>query len=103
MALTIEQEQEDGVAVLRLRGDLDVHTKEELQARLEELLDQGAETIRLDLTNVDYIGSVAIAVMVGVSKRLVRKGGRLLVRPGSNETRRHFGLLNLDTLLDIEG
>ena len=41
--------------------------------------------------------------MVGVSKRLVRKGGRLLVRPGSNETRRHFGLLNLDTLLDIEG
>ncbi len=102
MPLTIEQSELEGTAVLHLRGDLDVHTKDDLEAKLDELMAQGATTVRLDLTAVDYIGSVAIAVMVGASKRLIRRGGRLTITPGSPEVRRHFGLLNLDTLLDIE-
>lgn len=102
MALTIAQEEREGVPTLSLSGDLDVHTKEDLEEALEELMSSGATVIRLDLTQVDYVGSVAIAVMVSASKRLARHDGKLLIKPGSRETRRHFGLLNLDMLLDIE-
>lgn len=102
MPFAIRSAEENEITTLFVEGDLDIKTKDELEEELSKLVEAGAENIRLDLSKVEYLGSVAIAVMVQFSKRLQRKGGRLMVKAGSNETRRHFALLNLDVLLDLE-
>lgn len=102
VAITLTEEVRSDETVVRVAGDLDVHTRSDLQEHLHRLIAQGAQVIRLDLTEVDYVGSVAIAVMIEASKRLRRRGGRLVVVPGSREARKHFGLLNLEEVLEIE-
>ena len=102
MPFAIRSSEENEIETLFIEGDLDIKTKDELEEKLSELVESGSTHIRLDLSKVDYLGSVAIAVMVQFSKRLQRKGGKLIIRAGSTETRRHFALLNLDVLLDLE-
>lgn len=102
VAITLTEEVAGDETTVRISGDLDIHTRSDLQEHLHGLIARGARVIRLDLSDVEYVGSVAIAVMIEASKRLQKRGGRLVVVPGSSEARKHFGLLNLDHVLEIE-
>lgn len=65
-------DQTDGVATLRLIGDVDRTS----QRRLEEAYGRsGSGAVILDFTHVDYINSTGIAVIVGVLAK-ARAAGR---------------------------
>jgi anti-anti-sigma factor len=87
---------------LRVSGSLDVASKGELERALEKLVESGKNNIRLDLSKVDYLGSVALAVLINASKTLRRRGGELRIATSSSQTRRHLKLLNLESLLGPE-
>ena len=68
----IAVDQTDGVATLRLIGDVDRTS----QRRLEEAYGRsGSGAVILDFTHVDYINSTGIAVIVGVLGREMRAFG----------------------------
>lgn len=90
-----------GVCV-RVSGSLDIASKGELEQALESLLDSGVNNIRLDLSGVGYLGSVALAVVINASKTLRRRGGELRLVTSSAQTRRHLKLLNLESMLAPE-
>lgn len=98
--MTPPSEAADGVFQLRLSGSLDLATRSELERTLQELVDGGATHLRIDLSGVDYLGSVALAVVINTAKTLRRRGGELRLVTGSPQTRRHLKLLNLESLLD---
>ena len=89
-----------GPVCLRVSGSLDIASKGELERALEGLVETGVNDIRLDLSDVDYLGSVALAVLINASKTLKRRGGELRLVTNSAQTRRHLKLLNLESMLE---
>lgn len=87
---------------VRVSGSLDVASKGQLERALEALIESGESNIRLDLSDVDYLGSVALAVLINASKTLHRRGGALRILTTSPQTRRHLKLLNLESMLESQ-
>jgi anti-sigma B factor antagonist len=76
-----EAVDETGI-VLIVQGELDIVTAPELRERLNAVIERGAERVVVDLTDVEFLDSVSLAVLVCARKRL---GGRLatIVAPDS--------------------
>jgi anti-sigma B factor antagonist len=90
------------VRVLHVVGELDTLTAPLLQARL---LEQQAQVnhLVLDLTEVAFLGSAGLAVLVGAKDDAENRGCRLLLVPGSRIVKRALeatGLLQLFTIAD---
>jgi len=63
--------------VLEVVGELDLATGPELQARLAALIDSGVREVVLDLTEVSFLDSSGLSVLVTAMKRLRAGGGTL--------------------------
>ncbi|HEB12389.1 MAG TPA: anti-sigma factor antagonist [Actinobacteria bacterium] len=70
MDLKIDVEEQDGVMVLKLDGEVDVYTAPKLKSRLVDLVDQGKFKIVVDLEKVDFMDSSGLGVLVGGLKRV---------------------------------
>lgn len=91
-----------GVRVLHVVGELDTLTAPLLQGRLEQQQAE-ARNVILDLTDVTFLGSAGLAVLVGARDAAEQGGGKLWVVPGSRIVRRAMeatGLLPHFTIAD---
>jgi anti-sigma B factor antagonist len=77
----ISETEDRGVAVLLVRGEVDVSTAPELGNRLFSLADEGRRDVVVDLSEVTFVDSTALGVLVGALKRFRSNGGdvRLVV------------------------
>lgn len=91
-----------GLQVLHVVGELDTLTAPLLQARLGEQL-AGTDRLILDLSDVTFLGSAGLAVLVGAKDDADSRGHRLLLVPGSRIVRRALeatGLMQLFTVAE---
>jgi anti-sigma B factor antagonist len=79
MTIAIDVEQRGGWEVVRVSGEIDIRTAPELRDVLARVLDTGGDKVVVDLEGVEFLDSTALSVMVGVHKRLVRKGSGLVL------------------------
>jgi anti-sigma B factor antagonist len=64
-------------AVLQVTGEVDVYTAPMLRERIRELAARGAVHLIADLSQVDFLDSTGLGVLVGGLKRLREDGGSL--------------------------
>jgi len=71
MSTLISVIHSDGdVIVLKMEaGDMDVYCAENILSELNQVIDKGAKFIVLDLSNVEYMDSVALGALIQVLKR----------------------------------
>jgi anti-sigma B factor antagonist len=74
--LALSSEQRDGTTIVTVGGDLDIVTSPALDDCLSEARD-GATSVILDLSAVDFMDTSALAVIVGHWKKLEAAGGTL--------------------------
>jgi len=77
MNLVIERQDEGDVAVLALRGELDVESGPKLREALLEAIGEGGRRVVVDLEGVDFIDSAGLGVLVGGLKRARSNDGDL--------------------------
>lgn len=72
--------REGEALILSLRGELDLHNSADLRTELFDLLGQ-AKTARLvlNMAQVPYMDSSALAVLVEALKKLMKTGGRVFL------------------------
>jgi len=70
------------------RGEVDVRTAPELARALDALIDQGARLIVLDASDVEFLDSSGLRVIVATGIRLSNGGGRLLIEGMSGAVQR---------------
>ncbi|MFG2041239.1 STAS domain-containing protein [Dactylosporangium sp. NPDC048998] len=92
----------DGLrAVVTASGELDVATAPELRAYLHKLVDDGASTLVIDLSDVGFLDSTTLGVLISAHKRLAESGGVVeLVIPHARLLR-IFQITGLDRVFTI--
>lgn len=87
--------------MIDLEGEVDVYTAPQLKQQIINMLDGGVYHVIVNLTNVEYLDSTALGVLIGGLKRLRERNGTLdLVCPNAR-IRRIFEITGLDKIFDI--
>jgi anti-anti-sigma factor len=82
--MEITRVQSSGAIELRIRGRLDGYWADHLQNSLAETMREGHDRIRLELSDVSFMSSAGIAVVMKCYKQLQRIDGSLtIIRPSS--------------------
>ncbi len=95
-------EHRAGVRVLHAVGELDTLTSPLLQDRIGEQL-TGTSALVVDLTDISFLGSAGLAVLVGAKDAAAERSCTLWLVPGSRIARRALeatGLLSLFNVAD---
>jgi anti-sigma B factor antagonist len=101
MELNLETRLHDGWTILRVGGELDLHTSPVLQERLAQLLDQGVTRIALDLEDVGFMDSSSLGVLVTALKRLREREGDLALVGVNGSPLKVLSLTGIDRLLTL--
>lgn len=80
---------------LRLRGELDLATVARLSDALDELDFEQLQVLRIDLSHLDFIDSMGLAAIFRADSGMRAAGGRLTLRPGSEQVQRAFELAGM--------
>lgn len=102
MNLSVEtRTPREGVCVVSLAGEVDVHTSPHVRRRLADLLAAGERQLLIDLSRVEFLDSTALGVFVGAHGRARELDGRVaIIAPGSR-TRRILELAGVNRWLDV--
>ncbi len=87
--------------VVAVRGEIDVATAPELRQRLDELVAGGDRTIVVDLSDVTFIDSIALGVLVGAVNRCRQVGGDLPLVLSEPRIRKVFDITGLTEVFSI--
>jgi anti-anti-sigma factor len=88
-----------GALELRIRGRLDGYWADHLQRSLAETMREGHDCIRLDLSDVRFMSSAGIAVVMKCYKQLQRIDGSLVVTRPSPQVRTVLEMTGLADML----
>jgi anti-sigma B factor antagonist len=88
-------ERGDGRIVVKLTGELDLYNAHEIRDALLECCSESPERLVIDLSEVTFIDSTALGVLIEARTRLPNRRGFLLAAPGL-ETRRALEISGLD-------
>jgi anti-sigma B factor antagonist len=88
-------ESEDGVCVVRLGGELDLYNAQSVREALTEACANAPSKVVVDLSQVEFIDSTALGVLVEARTKLANRRALLLAAPGV-ETRRALEISGLD-------
>jgi anti-anti-sigma factor len=101
-AVTIGVERpEPSTVVVTVRGELDITTAPALREALEQALEVPPEALTVDLTEVTFIDSVALATIVRASRRLPRPEQMLVVLGSESYARVVFDATGLSRALNV--
>lgn len=88
---------------ISLEGELDVSTADKLKEHLHTLVAKEIVDMKINLTNLDYIDSTGLGVMIGVLKELkIRDKEIYIIDPKSN-VKKIFTITGLDKIFKVEG
>lgn len=84
---------------LKIAGKLDSGTSHELESCLEQILQEGVDVVRINLSALEYLSSAGIRVLLSCHKRLQPGGGELQIVNPSPPARMVLGLAGLEDLI----
>ena len=98
--MTITKNQNGTSLEIALEGRLDTMTAPELEAELNKSL-EGAESLTLDFSKLDYISSAGLRVLLSAHKAMSAKGG-MKVTNVNEIVREVFDVTGFADILTIE-
>ena len=95
MNLTIEKEEFGEVALIRLAGEIDMHTSPDVRNTLLPFFERGMKGVVVDLGGVSYMDSSGIATMIEGLQWSSREGTRFILSELREAVMDVFVLTNL--------
>ncbi len=86
---------------IRLSGEIDIYTAQDFQKPVEALIEEGVETIRLDMTDLTYIDSTAIGILIELKKASQEAGIDLVIVNPRKNIRKLLELTGVNKILKI--
>jgi anti-sigma B factor antagonist len=89
--------------IVYLQGEVDLASAPQLRRGVYDLIDQGSQRIAIDLTDVDFMDSTGLGVLIGALKRLRESDGSLVLAGIKPAVSRVFEITGLDRIFTIHG
>ena len=100
--LAVEIVEQDDTAIVRASGACDLSCHEQLREGLLQVEPQAGKRIVVDLSNLRFIDSVGLRVLIGAWNRARQAGCRfLVVVPHSGIVPRIFAISGMDKVLPM--
>jgi anti-sigma B factor antagonist len=87
--------------VVAVDGELDLYTAEPLRERLGDVLEQGAQSVLIDLTGVCFMDSTGLTVLVDAARALHSSGGQIVLVTDDPRVTRVIEITGLDRVFRI--
>ena len=97
-----EERPEEGVFVLAVAGEVDLHVAPALRERLHRAVDVAGRAVILDLSDVTFVDSMALSVIVGAGKRARARQSQVRLVVSRPEIRRVFEITLLDRVVPLD-
>ncbi len=91
--LEVKTEISQGVVFLRPRGRIDPLTVDDFERELERNIKEGRVKIILDCSELEYISSAGLGVLIGHIEEIREKGGDLVICCTTSRVYQIFDLL----------
>lgn len=101
MELGLEARTEGDHTVVSVAGELDVFTAPRLEEKLSELVADGQVQLIVDLSDVSFMDSTGLGVMVKALKWVQDKGGTLQVVAAEERIVKVFKITGLDGVMSL--
>lgn len=92
--------EREGTQVVRLAGEIDLYAETALSEALEQAASRG-EVIVVDLTDVAFFDSTALALVLEARRRVRGRGGDLVLVVDGLEATRVFTISGLDRIFTM--
>lgn len=102
-ALTAEVIRQDGALLVKISGELDLANAEKLRETLVRQDVLSADAVRVDLTQVTFLESTTIGLIVSACKRIRTTGGTFAVICEEGNPRRALKVTGLLEYLQVDG
>ncbi len=102
MGLNILPEVHDNIAIIRLDGDLVVSEVEKMRNEIRELVENNIHKIILDFSDIDFIDSSGIGLLVEILKTVSKfEDGQLKIVNINRQVKDILKQIQLYTIFDI--
>jgi anti-sigma B factor antagonist len=99
--LSINRADHGDQTVMRLGGEIDVYTAPLVREKLDEQIHGGRARLVVDLTNVTFLDSTGLGVLVGRLKLARSRGGSLRLVGNDDRVLKVFSITGLDKVFEI--
>ena len=94
-------EQKDGVSVFNLQGRIDASNSNQIHEKIMDEIESGASNIVINFSEVSYISSAGLRILVYTSKTMKKKSGTLSICAMSKNIEKIFQISGLMGLFDV--
>jgi anti-sigma B factor antagonist/stage II sporulation protein AA (anti-sigma F factor antagonist) len=101
LGLEIKAEEIDKMIILRLLGRLDASSSSLLKDRLNHLIKEGHNVVLLDFSNIDYLSSAGLRLLLAYTKKYKESKGRLGIFSVNDDVMEIIKLTGFDKILNI--
>jgi serine/threonine-protein kinase RsbW len=101
--MEITTRTQGGYTIVAIAGNLDSVSSPQAQQALDGVIAGGAGKVAVDFTQLDYISSAGLRVMLGTAKQLMAKGGGLRTFGLNQTVREVFDISGFSSILAVYG
>lgn len=92
----------DGADAYHVQGEIDVASQAALRRRMSEVIAAGSGDVVMELSEVSFIDSTGLRMMLDLHRTLTGQGRRLRLRGAQGPVRRLFELTAMFEILERE-
>lgn len=89
---------------LKLGGEIDIYTSTIFKDELQKIyLSEDTGDVHIDASELEYIDSTGLGVLIGALKRLKQKDKDIYIRDTKPNVKKIFNITGLDKIFKLEG
>jgi len=98
LSLSIEKKYRQDLNVwnVKISGEVDIYTSDKMKETLNEMVEEKNTEIQIDCTNLSYIDSSGLGVLIGVLKKLKEEKNNLVILNARSNIVKLLSITGLD-------
>lgn len=101
--MKIKEDKKDQAMVLTIEGRLDSITSGTLEKEFLTIIEAGEKNIVVDCTDMDYISSAGLRVLLMAAKRTTKLGGKVVLAALCDNVQEVFDIAGFTSIFTITG
>ena len=99
--MTYKITEENNISTLFLDGEIDMDKTDEVKGVIFPVIDSG-KNVALNLSNVQYMDSSGISVLIESHQKALEKGTKLVIKDVSKSVLKVIMMAKLEQILNLE-